>query len=185
MVNNIQRLVTEHTISVNLAGLDNQILYIPGSAQKNHNILFVYGHFGTIANYFSLANDLSKYGNITVAELPGFNNHQSLYKIHDKPTIDELAEYLATIVNYRFRKSKLTIVGVGFGIVIVTQMLQRHASLARKVNIVISIDGMAHHDDLISLSRHQRRGYAILLRILSWRPAAQLLKNTNLPDALG
>jgi pimeloyl-ACP methyl ester carboxylesterase len=184
MVNNIKRSVAEHTISVNLAGLDNQILYIPGSAQKNHNILFVYGHFGTIANYFSLANDLSKYGNITVAELPGFNNHQSLYKIHDKPTIDELAEYLATIVNYRFRKSKLTIVGVGFGIVIVTRMLQRHASLARKVNIVISIDGMAHHDDLISLSRHQLRGYAMLLRILSWRPAAQLLKNTNLPDVL-
>lgn len=185
MNKNILSTTAEHSIAVNLAGLNSQILYIPAtSAHKNHDILLVYGHFGTLSNYYSLANDLAKYGNVTVAELPGFNNHESLYKIHDKPTIDELSEYLATVVNYRFRKKKVTIVGVGFGIAVVTRMLQRHSSLARKVNIVISIDGMAHHDDLTSLTASKRRGYALLLRFLSWRLSAQLLKNTNLPDSL-
>jgi len=174
----------QFSIAVNLGGLDGQLLYIPATAHKKHDILVIYGHFGTLVNYFNLAKDLAGYGNVTVAELPGFNNHQSLYKIHDKPTIDELAEYLATIVNYRFRKKKVTIVGMGFGAVIVTRMLQRHSSLARKVNIVISIDGMAHHDDLNTLGRHQRRVYAILLRILSWRLVASVLKNTSLPDSL-
>jgi pimeloyl-ACP methyl ester carboxylesterase len=184
MTKNIQGTAAEHTITVNLGGLDSQILYIPALTHKNHNILLVYGHFGTLANYFSLAKDLASYGNITVAELPGFSNHQSLYKIHDKPTIDELADYLVTVVNYRFRKKRLTIIGIGFGVVVVTRMLQRHSSLVRRVNIVISIDGMAHHDDLNTLSRGQRRGDALLLRILSWRLSAQILKNTDLSDSL-
>ena len=43
---------------------------------------------------------------------------------------------------------------------------------------------MAHHDDLNTLSRGQRRGDALLLRILSWRLSAQILKNTDLSDSL-
>jgi pimeloyl-ACP methyl ester carboxylesterase len=174
----------QYSISANLGGLDGQILYLPASAHKNHDILLIYGHFGTLINYLDLAKDLSKYGNVTVAELPGFNNHNSLYKIHDKPTLDELADYLTTVVNYRFRKKKVTIVGVGFGLVVVTRMLQRHASLGRKVNMLISIDGIAHHDDLNTLSRGQRRLYALYLRLFSWRVTAGILKNTSLPDAL-
>lgn len=177
-------IADQYTTSINLAGLVGQIMYIPAGGHKNHNILIVYGHFGTLSNYLGLAKDLAKYGNVTVPELPGFNNHQSLYKIHDKPTIDELAEYLATVVNYRFRKRKVTIVGVGFGGVIITRMLQRHSSIARKVNTVISIDGMAHHDDLNSLSSHKRRLYALLFRAFSWRLPSEIAKNTNIPDSL-
>src|SRR5665213_361061 len=88
MSRNILNATAEHSIAVNLAGLNSQILYIPAIAtHKKHEILLVYGHFGTLSNYYNLANDLAKYGNVTVADLPGFNNHQSLYKIHDKPTI--------------------------------------------------------------------------------------------------
>jgi hypothetical protein len=180
----INKIAVDHTITVNLGGLDSQILYIPATAHKDHIILLVYCHFGTLANYFSLAKDLAQYGNVTVAELPGFGTHESLYKIHGKPTIDELADYLVTVVNYRFRKKKLTIVGIGFGVVVVTRMLQRHSSLGRRVNIVVSIDGMAHHDDLNTLSRGQRRGDALLLRLLSWRVSAQFLKNTDISDSL-
>ncbi len=176
--------IDQYSISLNLGGLDGQILYMPASAHKTHEILLIYGHFGTLINYFGLANDLSKYGNVTVAELPGFNNHSSLYKIHDRPTIDELADYLTTVVNYRFRKKKVTIVGIGFGTVVVTRMLQRHTSLGRKVNIVISIDGLAHHDDLSTLGRGQRKLYALSLGILSWRTISSIFKNTNLPDTL-
>jgi len=177
-------IADQYTTSINLAGLGSKIMYIPADGHKNHNILMVYGHFGTLSNYLKLAKDLTKYGNVTVPELPGFNNHESLYKIHDKPTIDELAEYLITVVNYRFRKKKVTIVGVGFGTVVVTRMLQRHPSIAKRVNIVISIDGMAHHDDLSSLTSAKRRLYATLFRIYSWRLPSEIIKNSNLPDSL-
>lgn len=184
MIKNIKSSLSDQLITVNLAGLVSQFVYIPAVNHENHNILFVYGHFGTLANYFNFAQDLAKYGNVTMTELPGFNNHESLYKISDKPSLDELAEYLATVVNYRFRKKKVTIVAVGFGVVIVTRMLQRQPSLQRKVNIVVSIDGMAHHDDLSTLNTNQRRIYAISLRIMSWRLVDRILQNTNLPDTL-
>jgi hypothetical protein len=177
-------IADQYTTSINLAGLVSKIMYIPAAAHKNHNILMVYGHFGTPSNYFNLANDLAKYGNVTVPELPGFNNHQSLYKIHDKPTIDELAEYLVTVVNYRFRKKKVTIVAIGFGVVVVTRMLQRHSAITKRVAIVISIDGMAHHDDLNSLSSAKRRLYAVLFRVSSWRIPSEIVRNTYQPYAL-
>jgi hypothetical protein len=63
-------------------------------------------------------------------------------------------------------------------------MLQHQPSLVRKVNIVISIDGMAHHDDLNNLSSAQRKFYSWILSIFSHKLSSLIVKKTNIPDVI-
>ena len=85
----------------------------------------LYGHHSSLERVYGLAEDMSQYGNVTIPDYPGFGGMDSFYKIGMKPTLDNLADYLATFVKLRYRGKKVTIVGMSLGFVIATRMLQR------------------------------------------------------------
>ena len=121
------------------------MLYLPG---KKQDILLVYDLRSNIEKYYELAKNLHRYGSVTLPDLPGFGGMQSFYKIGEKPDLDKLADYLATFVRWRFKNRNLTIVGHGFGFVVVTRMLQKYPDIAKKVNLLVSLTGYGHKDDL-------------------------------------
>ena len=60
-----------------------------------------------------------------------------------------MADYLASFIKLKYKRKRLSIVGVGFGFVLVTRMLQRNPDLTGKVNLLICLNGYAHKDDFI------------------------------------
>src|SRR5438105_8026767 len=105
-------------------------------------------------------------------DLPGFGCMTSLYKIGQEADIDNLADYLAAFFKLRYRQKKVTVAAMSLGFVIVTRMLQKYPELTKKVEMLISVVGFAHHDDFI-FGPNRQRFYRLVSRTFSRRlPAA-------------
>ena len=82
-------------------------------------------------------------------DLPGFGAMDSFYTIGKDARIDNYADYLASFVKLRYKRKKVMIVGMSFGFIVVTRMLQRCPDLIKKVELLVSFAGFAHRDDFI------------------------------------
>lgn len=134
-------------VPLNMNGLQGRMLHMPAPAGRKREILLLYGHHSSLERWFGLAQVFNKYGAVTMPDFPGFGGMQSLYKIGQKPSIDALADYLAAFVKMRYKHRRVTIVGMSFGFVVATRMLQRFPDLVKKVDLLVSLVGFAHKDD--------------------------------------
>lgn len=140
------------------------MLHVPAKANGQREILFIYGHHSTLERWWGLVEVLNEYGTVTMPDLPGFGGMDSFYEVGQEPSIDAMADYLAAFIKWRYkRRKKVTIVGMSFGFVAVTRMLQRYPELVGKVDMLISLVGFAHKDDFI-LSKQR----IFLYRLGSW-----------------
>ncbi len=128
-------------------GLNGRVLDLPATKKSKQQILLVYGHHASIERMFGLAEELNRYGAVTLPDLPGFGGMDSFYRINDEPTLDRLADYLATFVKMRYKNRRITIIGMSFGFLVIARMLQRYPDIAKKTNNVVSIAGFVHHED--------------------------------------
>jgi pimeloyl-ACP methyl ester carboxylesterase len=154
--------------SLNMNGLRGRMLSVPMPKRRGREILFIYGHHSSIERWAGVIQELNRYGSVTVPDLPGFGGMESLYKIGQKPTLDALADYLAAFVKLRYKNRRFTIVGLSFGFLVVTRMLQRYPELAKKVDLVVSVVGFAHRDDF-KFSRSRYWFYRAITQFLSLR----------------
>lgn len=167
--------MADYIVPLYMNGLIGRMLYIPAPKNKKREILLVYGHHASIERMFGLAEDLNQYGSVTLPDLPGFGGMQSFYEIDEQPTLDNLADYLASFVKLRYKRKRVTLMGMSFGFLVITRMLQKYPELARKVDLVVSIVGFAHHEDFILKPRTQRllkitaKGFSYRLSALFFR----------------
>lgn len=143
----------DYIATLNMNGMQGRMLRMPAPKSHKREILFIYGHHSSLERWFGFTQVLNKYGAVTMPDLPGFGGMDSFYKIGKKPTIDNMADYLAAFVKMRYKNRRVTLVGMSFGFVVVTRMLQRCPDLAKKVDILVSIVGFAHHDDFLFSKR--------------------------------
>lgn len=127
-------------------GLQGRMLHMPPPSGKKREILIVYGHHASLERMFGVAEFFNKYGGVTLPDLPGFGGMQPFYKIGKKPTVDNLADYLASFIKLRYKR-RLTIMGTSFGFVVVTRMLQRYPEIAKRVDVLVSFVGFVHKED--------------------------------------
>ncbi len=120
--------------------------------------------------------DLSQYGNVTMPDLPGFGGMDSFFKIDRRPTIDNLADYLATFVKLRYKRKRVTILGLSFGFVVATRMLQRYPDLTKKVDLLVSVVGFARYDEF-SFSKPRYWTYLLGAKLFSYHLPAIFFKN--------
>ncbi len=139
-------------------GLRGRMLRLPAPKGKHKEILLVYGHHASLERLFGMAEDLNKYGAITMPDLPGLGGMESFYKIGEKPTLDNLADYLASFVKLRYKRRRVTIMGMSMGFLVATRMLQRYPELAKKVDVLVSVVGFVHKDDF----KFKRRNYLLM-----------------------
>lgn len=128
-------------------GLQGRMLRLPPPANKKREILLVYGHHASIERMFGIAELLNRYGGVTLPDLPGFGGMEPFYKLGEKPTLDNLADYLAAFMKLRYKRRRVTIMATSFGFVVVTRMLQRYPELVKKVDMLVSFVGFTHKDD--------------------------------------
>lgn len=147
MPKNNNKPITDYVMTLNMNGLRGRMLHLPPRPRKKRELLFVYGQNGSLERWWGLLQQLNRYGGVIAADLPGLGGMRSLYKLGQKPTLDNLADYLAALVKLRCKRRRLIIVAERFGFVAVTRMLQRYPDVARKVDLVVSLGGFAHHTD--------------------------------------
>lgn len=141
------KTATDYIVPLNMNGMQGRMLRMPAPKNHTREVLLIYGHHSSLERWFGLAEVLNRYGAVTMPDLPGFGGMESFYKIGQKPTIDNLADYLAAFIKMRYRGKRITIVGMSFGFVVATRMLQRFPDLIKKVDLMVSLVGFAHKDD--------------------------------------
>jgi pimeloyl-ACP methyl ester carboxylesterase len=119
----------EYILPLYMNGLSGRMLRMPPPKDKSREILFIYGHHTSLERVFGVAELLNKYGSITIPDLPGFGGMQPFYKIGEKPTLDNMADYLASFVKLRYRNKRFTIAGHSLGFMIVTRMLKKYPEI--------------------------------------------------------
>jgi pimeloyl-ACP methyl ester carboxylesterase len=142
-----QSQFADYITPLHMDGMTGRMLHMPAGTKRNREILLIYGHRASIERMQGIAEVLRGYGAVTMPDLPGFGGMDSFYATGRKPTLDNLADYLATFVKMRYKRRRLTIVGMSFGFVIAARMLQRNPDIAKRVDILISAVGFSHVTD--------------------------------------
>ncbi|HSW79273.1 MAG TPA: alpha/beta hydrolase [Candidatus Saccharimonadales bacterium] len=179
MPNKTSQSPSDYIIPLNMNGLQGRMLRMPAPTKRNREILLVYGHHAVLERWWGLVQNINEYGAVTMPDLPGFGGMDSFLKIGKKPTLDNYADYLASFIKLRYKNRHVTIIGISFGFVVVTRMLQRYPELSKKVDFVVSIVGFIHKDDFI-FKQSARRFYVFLARLFATRPISYLIRHVFL-----
>jgi pimeloyl-ACP methyl ester carboxylesterase len=147
MVQQTAKDPADYTLPLYMNGLSGRMLRMPGSARKKREILLIPGVHTSLERMQSFAEYLNRFGAVTLPDLPGFGGMQPFYKIGEKPTLDNQADYLAAFIKLRYKNRRFTIVAQSFGFALVTRMLQKYPEIAKKVDLLISLVGFVHKDD--------------------------------------
>jgi pimeloyl-ACP methyl ester carboxylesterase len=169
----------EYIMPFNMNGLKGRMLRLPAPKNKKREILMIYGHHSSLERIYAFAEVLNDFGGVTVPDLPGFGGMDSFYKIGEKPDLDTMADYLASVVKLRYRNRRFTVVGISYGFTVVTRMLQRYPEIAKRVDIVLSVVGFAHHEDFV-FSHTRMRLYRLGTKAFSGKVMSVLFRNIAL-----
>lgn len=152
----VKLTASKHIYSLNMNGLRGRMLHLPAPENGGREILIVYGVHSSLERWMGFAELFNRYGSVTMPDLPGFGGMDSFYKLGQKPTIDNLADYLAAFIKLRYKRRRLTLVGMSFGFVVITRLLQRFPELAKRVDMVISLAGFTSHQDFLAKDTKKR-----------------------------
>lgn len=156
------------------------MLRAPSTKKKyTREILLVYGHHAMLERWWGLVENLQELGNVTMPDLPGFGGMDSFRTIDRPPTLDNYADYLAAFIKMRYRNRRVTLVGISFGFLVMTRMLQRYPELTKKVDLVVSMVGFMHRDDFLFPPR-TRKLYRLIARVFALPPVAFLIRYCGL-----
>lgn len=170
--------VADFIVPLNMNGLQGRMLRAPAKLAhkgRNREILLIYGHHALLERWWGLVENLQDYGTVTMADLPGFGGMESFRKIKQQPTIDNYADYLAAFIRLRYKRRRITIVGISFGFVVATRMLQKYPDLAKKVDLMVSMVGFMHKDDFHFKPR-TRTAFSAFSRLFGTRPLALFIR---------
>lgn len=166
----------DYILSLYMNGLAGRMLRLPPKGGKKREMLLIYGHHTSLERMYGVAEYLNQYGGVTMPDLPGFGGMEPFYKIGEKPTLDNLADYLAAFVKLRYRNKRLTIAGFSLGFPIATRMLQKYPELVKKVDLMVSIVGFVHKDDF-AFSKKRYWIYRLITVVFCRRLPAALYKH--------
>jgi pimeloyl-ACP methyl ester carboxylesterase len=179
MHENIQA-AAKFIVPLNINGLEGRMLHLPAKKRgPQREILIIYGHHSTLERWWGFAQCFNRTGAVTMPDLPGFGGMESFYKIDKQPDLDAMADYMASFVKWRYKRKRFCIIGLSFGFLVATRMLQRYPELVKKVDFVISAVGFSHYDDFV-FTKTRRRMYARGAGLLTHRPLPFIFRYTAL-----
>jgi pimeloyl-ACP methyl ester carboxylesterase len=169
----------EYVVPLNMNGLKGRMLKLPPPQGKKREVLLIYGHHASLERFYSLAQVINDDAGVTMPDLPGFGGMDSFFTIGEKPDLDTMADYLASFIKLRYKKQRFTIAAISYGFTVATRMLERYPELTKRVDLLISVVGFAHHDDII-FSRTRYLYYRYLAELFSYRLPAAFFRNVVL-----
>lgn len=172
----------DYIVPLYINGLEGRMIRVPARRKQKREVLIIYGQHSSIERMWGLIQFLSRYANVTMPDLPGHGGMTSLYKIGQKPTIDNLADYLAAFIKLRYKNKKVTIAAMSVGFAVVTRMLQKYPHLTTKVEMLVSIVGFTHKDDF-KFGRLRFAFYKYGSYLFSGRTGSWIFRHTFLQPA--
>lgn len=175
--------IEKYTSPLHVNGLSGRMLRLPAPKNKNRELLLLYGHHSSIERMTGFAEVLNRYGAVTLPDLPGLGGMDSFYKIGQKPTLDNYADYLASIVKLRYKRRRVTIAAMSFSFPLVVRMLQKYPELESKVDILVSTVGFVHKDDF-KFSKAEHWFWRIFGKVGSYRLTSLIIRYTLLQSSV-
>lgn len=180
MVPHVESEAAQYIQPLNMNGLRGRMLKAPATRKTaKREMLMLYGHHALLERWWGLVQNLQEFGPVTVPDLPGFGGMDSFSKIGRTSTIDDYADYLAAFIKLTYKRRRITIIGISFGFVVATRMLQKYPDLAKRVDIVVSLVGFMHRDDFW-FKPNRRRAMRYGTRLFATRPMAYLIRYAGL-----
>ena len=170
----VKKKAQKYITPLRMNKLHGRMMRLPPKT-KNKEILLVYGHHASLERVYGFAEYLNRYGAVTVPDLPGFGGMESFYKIDREPTIDAMADYLASFIKLQYKRRRLTIIGMSLSVPVITRMLQKYPAITKRVNLFISYVGFVHKDDF-SIRRSYFWGLYALSVIFSRKIPSSIAK---------
>lgn len=162
----ISKRASKFITSLHINGMTGRVLRMPAPTDKKREILLLYGHHSSLERMFSIAEVLNVHGAVTMPDLPGFGGMDSFYKIGEKPTIDNYADYFASFIKLRYKRRRVTVIAMSFSVPLIVRTMQKYPDLARKVEFIVSISGFVHRDDFL-FSKKEYWGLRLLAAVFS------------------
>lgn len=176
MAKKTQQRPEDFIVPLDINGMQGRMLHLPApKGYTQREVLVVYGHHSSLERWWGLAQNFNKYGAVIMPDLPGFGGMDSLYKIGKKPSLDNMADYLASFVKWRYKRKKVVIIGLSYGFLVTTRMLQRYPELTGKVEMLISAVGFSHYEDFV-FSQQRMRIYRLGTKLFSYRLPALVFR---------
>lgn len=171
--------VADYIEPLHINGMAGRMLSLPARGKQRREILVVYGHHSTLERWWGLVQNFNDFGSVTMPDLPGFGGMASFHSIGKQATLDNYADYLAAFLRLRYRRKKVTVVGISFGFLVVTRMLQRSPELSGKIEMLVSAMGFMHYDNF-TFSTSRYRFYRYSAEVLSLPPLPFVFRYTGL-----
>jgi len=131
---------------------------IIGKKNVKLNIVYIYGTHSSLERSWGIIQALSDYGNLYAPDMPGFGGMDSLYKIKQVASIDNLADFIIDYLEHQFDGQKYCLIGLSFGFVVITRALQKKPQLKNNVLSLVSLSGFSKYDEF-KFSRIRHFGY--------------------------
>lgn len=166
-----QFVLADYVQDIELCGLKGRMLNVPARTQKAQsvNILMFHGHHSSLERLSGIAEVLSEYANVCIPDMPGFGGMTPLYSVGLKPSIDNIADYMASFIKLHYtKKKKFVAVGYSFGFLVLTRMLQKYPELRAQIVDVVSFAGFVHHSAFM-FSKRRKLFYSILAGSMRYR----------------
>lgn len=170
---------SEHIIDINVHGMRGRMLKAPPTRKRKQEILLIYGHHALLERWSGLVDNLTDYGSVTMVDLPGFGGMDSMYSIGSRPSLDNMADYLAAFIKMQYKRKRFAIVGISYGFIVATRMLQKYPELVKKVDMYVSIVGFMHRDDFLFTPRKQKL-FRVATKIFSVPPVPFFIRYLGL-----
>lgn len=142
------KIPAEFIVPLNMNGLKGRMLRMPPPKGTTREALVIYGHHSSLERFYSLAQNVNDDVGVTMPDMPGFGGMDSLYTINEKPDLDTMADYLASVIKLRYKKDQhFTIMAVSYGFVAITRMLERYPDIAKRVDLLMSVVGFTNKNE--------------------------------------
>lgn len=165
-------------------GLQGRYGHWPAThAKAKRTFVLVYGQHATLERLVPIIEALRDYGDVYLADNPGFGGMESAYKIGRYPDLQFYGEHLKHFIDeYIPADRQLTLFGISYGFQMLTQLLHDYPELNPRVEQIASFVGFVSHKDfnmpkrisiplmyLLTNTGRTKIGTAIYDRILSER----------------
>jgi pimeloyl-ACP methyl ester carboxylesterase len=164
---------------LHINGMTGRVMHVPAPKDKKQEILVIYGHHSSLERWWGLVQNLHDFGSVYMPDLPGFGGMDSFYTVGKDASLDNYADYMAAIIRMRYKRKKVAIVGISFGFLVATRMLQRYPELTERVEVLVSAAGFMRYDDFT----FSKRRYQLYLRgsqLVTHRPLPLIFRHTAL-----
>jgi len=117
-------------------------------ATATRTFVVVYGQHASIERLIPIVEALREFGDVYVADNPGFGGMEAAYKVGNYPDLPFYAAHLNHFITEHIPADRqLTLLGISFGFQMITELVANYPAVAARTETAISFVGFVNPGD--------------------------------------